>query len=97
MTAARSISSSFVAFTDIPMASLVDRVLPVAEVFGVDGAALEAAVIAEEDDGRAIDLELVRGVHRHPDGVAGGSRAAGGRGVRRRRRRARGRRDRRGG
>jgi AraC-like DNA-binding protein len=51
---ARFKPGAFVAFTDIPMAALVDQVVPVGEIFGPAGRAIDAAVLAEDDDGRAV-------------------------------------------
>jgi AraC-like DNA-binding protein len=43
----------FYPFARVPMRSLVDRAIPLAEAFGAAGAALADAVRAEEDDARA--------------------------------------------
>lgn len=66
------VCGAFAAFTDRPMTSLIDRVLPVGEIFGDASAALARTIVDEPDDARAIHMAeafLVARAPQHDDAI----------------------------
>jgi AraC-like DNA-binding protein len=53
VVAAKFKPGGFFGFTSIPMRELLDRVVPVAEAFGAEGARVEGRLLGDEDDAAA--------------------------------------------